>query len=41
MEKSFDGIPLYDDVAWEEIGGDLEEEVGLSLKIKKTLLTPK
>ncbi|KAG5536735.1 hypothetical protein RHGRI_024233 [Rhododendron griersonianum] len=26
VEKSYDDIPLYDDVACEEIGGDLEEE---------------
>ncbi|KAG5557567.1 hypothetical protein RHGRI_007719 [Rhododendron griersonianum] len=27
VEKSYDDIPLYDDVACEEIGGDLEEEL--------------
>ncbi|KAG5531120.1 hypothetical protein RHGRI_025912 [Rhododendron griersonianum] len=26
VEKSYDDIPLYDDIACEEIGGDLEEE---------------
>lgn len=41
MEKSYDDIPLYDDIAYKEIGGDLEEEVGLSPMIKKTLPTPK
>ncbi|KAH7848998.1 hypothetical protein Vadar_011519 [Vaccinium darrowii] len=41
MEESCeDEFPIYDEALCEDIGGDDEEEVGLALMIKKTLLTP-
>ncbi|KAH7849362.1 hypothetical protein Vadar_016773 [Vaccinium darrowii] len=42
MEESCeDEFPIYYEALCEDIGGDDEEEVGLALMIKKTLLTPK
>jgi hypothetical protein len=40
-ESCEDEFPIYDEALCEDIGGDDEEELGLALIIKKTLLTPK